>query len=283
MFFWAWRLWKFIIHFLTGRCELERICESNISNIKKTIKLERSLKNSKLVQSTPLLSTSLLPEVSISCDVANVTNILIKMKCVADKKIKLVRRELECGIKTMRSLSLLVVQLERDRKTRYDSNNEDHETILLQLWELLRPGVRLTQRKTKEWGEIGFQGDDPATDFRGMGFLGLQCMVQFARTFPLDAKKILSDSTRSNWFPWAITSITISSDILNLTKKRFLAGYYYEHGCTMESFFRLHGRFFIRFNEAWNNANPENVMAFSAIHDAFLKEMVKRARSNESF
>lgn len=283
MFFWVWRLWKFMVHFLTGKCELERICESNISQHRKTIKLEKSLKNSKLVQSTPLLSTTLLPEVSTSCDVANVTNILIKMKCVTTERIELVRKELGCGIKHMRALSYLVEQAECERKTKYDSNNEEHEKLLLQLWELLRPEVRLTQRKSKEWGEIGFQGDDPATDFRGMGFLGLQCMVQFARTSPLEAKKILNDSTRSNWFPWAITSITISNDILNLTKKRFLAGYYYEHGCTMESFFRLHGRFFTRFNNAWNQFNPKNVMAFSEIHGKFLEEMVKLARSNKSF
>ncbi len=45
--------------------------------------------------------------------------------------------------------------------------------MLLKLWQLLQPGVALESRKTKDWQNLGFQGDDPKTDFRGMGLLGL--------------------------------------------------------------------------------------------------------------
>ena len=31
------------------------------------------------------------------------------------------------------------------------------------------PGTPLKQRLTKQWGDLGFQGEDPQTDFRGMG------------------------------------------------------------------------------------------------------------------
>lgn len=43
----------------------------------------------------------------------------------------------------------------------------------LQLWEFLKPNTPLESRISKQWCEIGFQGDDPKTDFRGMGLLGL--------------------------------------------------------------------------------------------------------------
>lgn len=46
-----------------------------------------------------------------------------------------------------------------------------------QLWELLMPTIKLESRITKQWGDIGFQGDDPKTDFRGMGMLGLVNLV----------------------------------------------------------------------------------------------------------
>ena len=39
------------------------------------------------------------------------------------------------------------------------------------------PHVALESRITKKWGQIGFQGTDPATEFRGMGLLGLHCLV----------------------------------------------------------------------------------------------------------
>lgn len=35
------------------------------------------------------------------------------------------------------------------------------------------PTIKLESRITKQWGDIGFQGEDPKTDFRGMGMLGL--------------------------------------------------------------------------------------------------------------
>jgi hypothetical protein len=36
------------------------------------------------------------------------------------------------------------------------------------------PGHELKSRYSEQWKEIGFQGKNPATDFRGMGILGLQ-------------------------------------------------------------------------------------------------------------
>lgn len=39
------------------------------------------------------------------------------------------------------------------------------------------PGQQLTDRISKQWQEIGFQGNNPATDFRGMGMLGLRCLL----------------------------------------------------------------------------------------------------------
>jgi len=44
---------------------------------------------------------------------------------------------------------------------------------LVQLWNTLHPDIVLTQRVSPQWTLIGFQGNDPATDFRGMGLLGL--------------------------------------------------------------------------------------------------------------
>jgi len=45
--------------------------------------------------------------------------------------------------------------------------------VSVQLWSSLQPDVALTERHSPQWTLIGFQGSDPATDFRGMGLLGL--------------------------------------------------------------------------------------------------------------
>ena len=39
------------------------------------------------------------------------------------------------------------------------------------------PDICLESRVTKQWQDIGFQGNNPATDFRGMGVLGLRCLL----------------------------------------------------------------------------------------------------------
>ena len=48
-----------------------------------------------------------------------------------------------------------------------------------QLWNALRPDDPLEERITKKWIDIGFQGADPATDFRGAGLLGLKQLHRF--------------------------------------------------------------------------------------------------------
>ncbi|CAI9617592.1 unnamed protein product [Staurois parvus] len=67
----------------------------------------------------------------------------------------------------------LFLEVEDVRKQPYNSDNPEHEQQLMELWDLLMPHEKLKSRITKQWGDIGFQGDDPKTDFRGMGILGL--------------------------------------------------------------------------------------------------------------
>ena len=38
------------------------------------------------------------------------------------------------------------------------------------------PSEKLTCQVSPQWKELGFQGSDPATDFRGMGLFGLMCL-----------------------------------------------------------------------------------------------------------
>tara|TARA_B110001452_G_scaffold133805_1_gene111266 strand:+ start:198 stop:1292 length:1095 start_codon:yes stop_codon:yes gene_type:complete len=66
--------------------------------------------------------------------------------------------------------------------TPYSAANEAHEGLLRRLWACGFPGVAFehaTCRVTTEWVRIGFQGADPATDFRGMGVLGLHNLLYF--------------------------------------------------------------------------------------------------------
>lgn len=67
------------------------------------------------------------------------------------------------------------------KEDKYDSENEAHENMLMDLWHTVFPHEKLRARKTKQWEQIGFQGEDPATDFRAMGLLGLKLVIYLQR------------------------------------------------------------------------------------------------------
>lgn len=77
------------------------------------------------------------------------------------------------------------------RSVSYDPEKLDHVAKLRSLWDLLMPDVKLTGMISKQWSEIGFQGEDPRTDFRGMGLLGLCNLHYFANTHTQSARNIL--------------------------------------------------------------------------------------------
>ena len=62
------------------------------------------------------------------------------------------------------------------------------------------PDANLTARVSKEWQEVGFQGNNPATDFRGMGMLGLQCLVYFSEQHQNKARTIFLHSRHPQYW-----------------------------------------------------------------------------------
>jgi hypothetical protein len=55
---------------------------------------------------------------------------------------------------------------------------------------------QLVPRFGQHWGRIGFQGDDPATDLRGVGMLGLLQLLYLHHHSPAAAEKLYKLSIR---------------------------------------------------------------------------------------
>jgi hypothetical protein len=118
------------------------------------------------------------------------------------------------------------------------------------LWQAVCPDTQLTDRVTPQWKQIGFQvrppcsavvvgfgksfllahvvarcslivsplisqGNDPATDFRGMGLLGLTTILYFARHHG-DTLSALLKQGRS--YPWASTGINLTQMLFKSLK-----------------------------------------------------------------
>ena len=68
----------------------------------------------------------------------------------------------------------LIIEVETFREKKFSFENAQHAEILFKVWSSLKGADdKLESKITKRWNEIGFQGTDPSSDFRGMGLLGL--------------------------------------------------------------------------------------------------------------
>ncbi|ORZ27908.1 ELMO/CED-12 family-domain-containing protein [Lobosporangium transversale] len=145
------------------------------------------------------------------------------------------------------------------------------------LWELLRPQEKLDGRYTKQWSEIGFQGKDPATDFRGMGMLGLDDLVYYAKHYPISSKHALECShDKISWYSFAIVGINITAFAVQTLRTRQLQYYLFLNGTDRSVYHELYCYLFHRFNGYWTSLDPKpSVMDFERVFTDF-KIMMER-------
>eukprot|EP00075_Anas_platyrhynchos_P023272 XP_027312525.1 ELMO domain-containing protein 2 isoform X1 [Anas platyrhynchos] len=202
-------------------------------------------------------------------------------KCVKDvmKEKKIEQKDIR--FKTNLHISLLQItgykklylNVENLRKVPYDSDNEEHEEQLIELWNLLMPHENLKARITKQWCDIGFQGDDPKTDFRGMGLLGLVNLVYFSKHYTNEARQILSRSNHPKLgYSYAIVGINLTEMAYSLLKSGDLKPHLYNvvSGLPqMEHFHQFYCYLVYEFDKFWFEEEPESIMHFNQYREKF--------------
>ncbi|XP_051149428.1 uncharacterized protein LOC127264095 [Andrographis paniculata] len=104
-------------------------------------------------------------------------------------------------------------QLKERLSIPFDGTSSEHQDALRQLWRLSYPDRPLPALKSEVWKDMGWQGSDPSTDFRGGGFISLENLIFFAETYPDSYQSLLHkiDGNRSDWeYPFAVAGINIS-------------------------------------------------------------------------
>ncbi len=268
------------MHVLTGKSEIERCCviKSSGSTLSPSalLTLLSSIKASKAIPE--VLKLQLLSVSSVSAPLSVDLDSLFS-RLVAEKKISRntsffsnsFKPKMLKFLQVMRSLNDLKAYMKTQATQCYDEANPDHERMLVKLWCVLRPEVRLSNRISKDWQEIGFQGTNPATDFRGMGILGLQNLLMFVESYPAQARAVFKASSAGVWYPFAIAGINFTNDMLTLMRAGALDRFLLEQGLVQDSLNCFYATFFWRFHLAWQSACPTNVMAFASVHQALVK------------
>ncbi|KAK4745348.1 hypothetical protein SAY87_011660 [Trapa incisa] len=114
----------------------------------------------------------------------------------------------------------------------FDETCPDHQESLRTLWNCAFPGVVLKGMISEQWKEMGWQGANPSTDFRGCGFISLENLLFFAHMHPKSFHRLLfkQGGQRAMWeYPFAVAGINITFMLtqmldLNSDKPRCLPG-----------------------------------------------------------
>lgn len=291
--YWYFRpLIKWFLHHTTQMCELQRICYGQSSGAPRSFAVEEALEQSRN---------------------ANIRILVAYLNNIADHRgitTKTERKILEDAIRTVlvtkkinptahpdfaksfgKCVELiwgyrqLCVECEELRKMSYSADNPDHEQKLLKLWNLLMPYEPLDARVTKQWQEIGFQGGNPKTDFRGMGILGLENLIYFAQEYPSMATHVLSHSNHPRYgYAFAIVGINLTSMALKLLRDGSAKTHIYNSSKTLptiRAFHQFYCYLFYEFDGFWIESKPSNMMEFSSIQEKF-ENSIRMALANSS-
>lgn len=168
---------KWFLRRFTRLCELQRICYGSEKGAPRKKGIEQSLILSQKSQIKDLVSTlnesvtkKMPPNQFHELLLPYAVSTILKVKRVKAKIHPDFGKSIGICIETIWSYRRLCAEIEEIRRIPYDCNDDDHEQKLLELWQLLMPTQPLEARVTKQWQDIGFQGDNPMSDFRGMSF-----------------------------------------------------------------------------------------------------------------
>ncbi|XP_060205982.1 uncharacterized protein LOC132633504 isoform X4 [Lycium barbarum] len=93
------------------------------------------------------------------------------------------------------------------------------EEALRALWKTAFPVEELHGLISEQWKEMGWQGKDPSTDFRGAGFVSLENLLYFARNFPKSFQDLLQkqEGDRALWeYPFAVAGVNITFMLIQM-------------------------------------------------------------------
>ena len=123
--------------------------------------------------------------------------------------------------------------------------------------------------------DIGFQGKDPLTDFRGSGLLGLKHLWQFS-LYDLRAEEVYKVGTgEKTWFFYAATGINITGKVIQFIEESNCDEYFYDKNdeINLYNFTQfLYNEFFVGFNNMWVENGYTDFMKVNTTLEEFIEK-----------
>lgn len=176
-------------------------------------------------------------------------------------------------------LEKLISHVIKRARVPFSKSDQDHTIALQSFWSNLH-GTPVPSVPDMKWQELGFQGSDPSTDFRGMGMLGLDQLLAFTQIAPKSAHNIWQQSNLgSAWFTFATVGINITALLYSLLVSRSADEYFYTHS-SIEYLNQAYQIVFEKFGQYWVVEEAKDVMDFSRI---FTKLRLDLERNLEAY
>ena len=126
--------------------------------------------------------------------------------------------------------------------------------------------------------EIGFQGKNPLTDFRGSGLLGLKQLWYFSIN-DIRSEQVFRIATgKRTWYYYAATGISISGKVIQFIEERDCDKYFYDNNneINLYNFTQsLYNEFFVAFNNMWIEKGYYDIMRVNSTLEEFMEHRAK--------
>ncbi|KAG2772983.1 hypothetical protein PC129_g6483 [Phytophthora cactorum] len=167
---------------------------------------------------------------------------------------------------------------ERDRvfciaATAFDAHNEIVVGILQTIYKKITKSTRDVLLIGRHWEDIGFQGSDPSTDFRGCGMLSLLQILYLVETFPDLAHRFHALSQHpTRHFPFACVLINITLQCVVALRSGALYPECNKQSSVLTGMNRLYVALASQLHDAMQSRSDEIPL--------ILKDILDRGRSN---
>lgn len=108
-------------------------------------------------------------------------------------------------------------------ETSFDRARPEHQESLKALWFAAFPKIEPDGLVSDQWKDMGWQGNDPSTDFRGGGYVSLENLLFFAKNYPKTFHQLLckEGGRRAAWeYPFAVAGVNLTFMLIQMLDLR---------------------------------------------------------------
>ena len=218
-------------------------------------------------------------------EISKLVEQIIKIKKIESQNLKI-------KLKTILIKSNALIKYKKELASLYqekiNKDNTSHMNMLYDIYSHFNNNDRNIEEIDEKWCKInniyililqyivniGFQGKDPLTDFRGSGLLGLKHLWRFS-LYDLRSEDVYKIATNNKtWYFYAATGINITGKVIQFIEEKNCDKYLYDkkENINLYNFTQnIYNEFFVGFNNMWVEKGYTDFMKVNSSLEEFME------------